>query len=129
MKDIIIDRINELKFYTESNIKNLANSKIPYRVDLNPIEKYSYRLDGKIYNPAVEFSKILVSQDLPYTNIPNSTSNTYILSFQDAVLQKDIYPILLFINGKFIKWSDITLVKDDFYSYLIIKNMKEKFIH
>jgi len=125
MKDIIIDRINELKFYTESNIKNLANSKIPYRVDLNPIEKYSYRLDGKIYNPAVEFSKILVSQDLPYTNIPNSTSNTYILSFQDAVLQKDIYPILLFINGKFIKWSDITLVKDDFYSYLIIKNMKD----
>lgn len=123
MKNIIVDRINELKHYTKDNIQNLAKGNIPYRANLELLEKYSYRLDGADYKPPLEYSKIFVSQVLPYTN-SSSTEEIYTLPFKDAVEQQDIYPILLFINGKFIKWSDITLVKDFFYSYLIVQNMK-----
>ena len=64
-----------------------------------------------------------MSIELPYTSIENSLPNVYSIPFKEAVEAKDIYPLLIFINGKFIKWSDITLVKDVFYSYLIIANI------
>jgi len=124
MKDIIVDRINSLKHYTKNNIQELSKANIPYLSDIKLIEQYSYRLEGKTY-VCPSNCKIFMSMNLPYSSIPNSTDNTYSMSFLEAVNYKDIFPILLFINGKFIKWSDITLIKDSFYSYLIVNEIDD----
>ena len=90
MKDIIVDRINSLKHYTKNNIQELSKANIPYLSDIKLIEQYSYRLEGKTY-VCPSNCKIFMSMNLPYSSIPNSTDNTYSMSFLEAVNYKDIF--------------------------------------
>ena len=49
----------------------------------------------------------------------------FIDSMANLVMNKEIRPFILFIGGRAIKWSDMVIVRDWFYTYAIIKNIQE----
>lgn len=127
MSNKIIDTINNLTYYTGSLIKDIANDLNPHISKKIIIERQQqYSLDNVIYYPAVDKSMVFLVKNLPYTytNI-NDNEKTFSMTFKDAVEQGYVYPVLFFLDNTFIRWSEITLIKDYNYSFIIIEKYKE----
>lgn len=125
MDQRIIDQINKLRNSTSDYLKEVSESKVPFisnSIYLSERQKFSFR--GKSYPSPKINSMIFLVQNIPYTNLStNKKEYTFQKPFYDAILDHDIFPFLLFLDKKFIKWSDITLIRDNHYSYLMIDNI------
>jgi hypothetical protein len=67
---------------------------------------------------------LFLAENLPFTM--QLTEHMLVEGFQSLVDRKALLPILIFINGRLIKWSRITVVNNCKYSYLLIKDMIER---
>lgn len=120
MKKNIIDSIENLKCYTHSSISNIQKANIPSLYNLNLERRYSFITHGFTHNIIQESALIYVSNNIPFRT--NQNRHTYADTLENLVNKKEILPFLLFINREFVKWSDIIIIKDCKYSYLIIPN-------
>lgn len=125
----IEDKINELRFLTRDNLKSIELAHIPYAYYLNYKNVTKFDFDGKIYDYTEELKDtnnskhIILVHNLPFSF--NSRNNiTYIDKAYNLIEIGEMIPFLLFVNGKLIKLSDITVIRNYRYSYLEINNIE-----
>ena len=119
--DYMSDIVDEARRHTDSNVIKTSNSQLPKFIDLNYniIRNGKYRYDGNI---VTDNEHIIIKVDnvkVRSSYISTKKDFTFNMSLEDAVKDK-IFPIILFIDGKHVRWFNIRLVNDTRYMYLLI---------
>lgn len=114
----IIDSIESLKPFTNSSIMNVQNANIPTKYDLHLERRYSFNTHGFRHSNFSEKSLVFLSDNIPFTT--NQKRHTYADTLDNLVKSNEVLPFILFFNHEFIKWSNILILKDCKYSYIII---------
>ena len=118
-----IDRIEELRHNTYSNINELQTNLCPMVKNIYLNYQFEYWYDGYKYNLWEDDTHIYAVNEIPYC-YDNDIKNTV---FRDTLInlveQDKVWPFLLFINGAVIKWSNIEIIHDYDYSYMRINNI------
>ena len=113
--------IQDLIHHTFDAIQDIQMAGTPVQYDIQPFKQHEYMFDGaKFYNNTWG-TQIFSCTNLPYDK-RRCVKEAYIDSVANMVANQEIRPFLIFLNGKAIPWSDITIVRDWSYSYLIIEN-------
>lgn len=123
MNNNIIKEIEKLKLSTSTNISQISSAKVPTLADIEMERRYSFKVHGFFHSFQKENSMLFVVKGLPFTH--NKQRHVYHDSLENMVNNKEMYPFLLFINNKFIKWSKIEIINDCKYTYLLINNFME----
>lgn len=119
----LIDRVEELKRTTYSDITEMQTNLCPMIKDIYLNYQFEYWYDGYRYNLWEDDMHVYACNELPWC-YDNEIRNTV---FQDTldnlIYQEKVWPMLLFVNGCVIKWSDIQVFHDYDYTYLKIHNI------
>ena len=114
--------VDEAKQHTDETIANVSKSLLPYFIDLQYsfIRNQRYRYNNEtIHDENHLIMKVEgIKNKRYYVNSKNES--IYRMNVWDAVKRDVIYPFILFINGYHVKWSDITIVRDIRYTYLLL---------
>lgn len=116
----IIDRIEELRVNTLTNIENFQRAKIPVIYELEIERKYSFDTHGFFHSAYDDTWLLYTCRNLPFS--VNLKRHVFSDSLENMVNNKEIQPFLLFIDHKLVKWSDITIIKDCNFAYILIMN-------
>lgn len=121
----VIATVESLIHNTTGRIKDVQSNLIPYYNKGLIKHVNEYRMFNVPYMAETAYQTIILVGDLKYTNTatPQKYRGVYKVNMMDVIKDNLIHPFLLFINGKFIKWSDIEIVNDVNYSYLIANNV------
>jgi len=117
--DKIIKKIEDLRHNTNLVLKEVQECKVPALYKMTAEVQQTYFIDGQefVYNDG---RLILLIKNLPiYYNLKRTIFTDYIANM---VTGKELHPFLIFLNGKFIKWSNIKLVHDFKDRYILIEN-------
>ena len=118
----IIDRMEELRLSTLTNIENIQRAKIPVVYELQIERKYSFDTHGFFHSAYDETWLLYTCRNLPFSS--NLKRHVFSDSLENMVNNKEIQPFLIFIDHKLVKWSDIMIIKDCNFAYLLIMNNK-----
>ena len=117
-----VKTVEDLRHNTVSMIKDVQSNMIPFWLDGTIKKVQYYRMNGVPY-ALTPRQTIIHVENLRYKDLIKPTNDPVYKEIMIDLMNKNrIYPFLLFINNKFIKWSDITIVKDVYYSYIIADN-------
>ncbi len=114
--------IEDLIHNTSHMIKSMQIATCPSIYDIKPFHKYLYKYDGKEYQVSQSNTQIYMCANIPYIK-KRDFKSIYIDSMANLVESGDVIPFMLFIGGRAIRWSDITIVRDWEYSYIILSNV------
>jgi len=114
--------IESLRPFTSLSLYDEQSSKSPRLVNLGLVYQKSYYLDGKEYVTYENNSIVFMVKELPLDY--KLKDIMFKENMINAVLNKKCLPFLLFIDGKFIKWSNIEIIHDTYYNYIKIYNIK-----
>lgn len=117
-----------LKHHTYSVLNDIQKSKCPCYYDLRAIKTNKYTYDGFELEITENYVSIFSSKNLPFIK-KKEYQPLDIRSLASMVADETIYPFLLFINGRCIKWSDITIIRDWHESYIMIENMNDDTVY
>lgn len=122
-----IDKVEELKHHTKTNIDDIQAQCCPMVKDVYLHYQFEYWYEGYRYNIWEDDVQLYAVKEIPYC-YDNETKN---VSFQgkmiDLVDQDKVWPFLLFVNGHVVPWSKITIIRDYDYSYLRIDGEKDDY--
>lgn len=119
----VIDTIEELKHHTSTFIDNIQKAKVPTLYKLEIERRYSYESHGEYNSIYQEDAILFLCHNLPFNvSIADITNHQFRYTMQEIVDLGLLRPFMLFIDNKFIKWSDIEIVNDCKYSYILISN-------
>ena len=125
MEERIIDRMFELRSMSSEYSKKEKIFKVPSIYDMKMYIRDYYNYLGKEYKVSILKNTIFFTENIPYTfGSLKKEEYTFIKTLDEAVKDQDVFPFLLFMNGKFIKWSNITIVRDTNFSFIIIKDTR-----
>lgn len=116
--------VEKLKHHTTHMIEDMQAAGAPNIYDIMPVKKFSYKYDGYEYPIKTSNTQIYILKNMPYIKKRDFRS-IFMDSMANLVLNKEIRPFILFIGGRAIKWSDIVIVRDWYYTYAIIQNIQE----
>ena len=126
----INQRIEELKPTTETSILTRQRYLVPSFIDLSPKLVWdAYYIAGDRFTITGDFKFALRISNLPYIedNINKRETPYFIDNLKNMVDNNEIHPILIFYNNRFIPWSRISLVRDIYASYILLKKLSRKF--
>lgn len=114
--------VDEARQHTDTTIANVSASLLPYFVDLryNIVRTNRYRYDNET---VIDDSHMIIKvEGIRTKSTPGNFKREAIfrMNVWEAVIQDKIFPFVMFLDGKHVKWSDITIVKDTRYTYLLI---------
>ena len=121
LKQEMIDVIEELRSYSNDITNGYLKVALPtIQRDFEFTRKTRFNdshnlLKGQF---SLQENTMLLTYDIPYTSYQHK--NSYMGRLDDLFRRNLVYPFLLFMDGKFIKWSDIYILKDCRYSYIIL---------
>ena len=116
--------VEKLKHHTYRALEDVQESKCPCYYDLMASRVYQYSYDANYYDIDDNGVQIYLCKNLPFVK-KKEYKPLDIRCMADMVRDDTIKPFMLFINGKAIKWSNITIIRDWHESFLIISNMDE----
>lgn len=116
--------VDKLKHHTTTYIEDMQRCLSPVLFNLDYCKRFSYRYDGYDYPIRFSNTQIFMCNNIPYIKKRKSRS-LFIESMAQLVANEEIQPFLIFIDGKVVRWSDITIVRDWEYSYIILNNTPE----
>lgn len=122
MKTLLPKYADKLIHHTTHMIEDMQEAHIPVAYDLNTTKKFEFVFDGDTYPIRELRTQIYMSNRMPYIR-KNKHISIHIDSMANMVKNEEIKPFLLFIDGKAIKWSNMTIVRDWNYSFIIISNI------
>ena len=141
MSNIVYNRVDNLRQRTKTVVSNTQVAKSPALYSLINERRYSFKTHGfyhSIYSddqpsPTITINgkqidlhkndMLFVVHNLPYTL--KKTRHVYADSMENMVNNKEIKPFLLFIEDTFIKWSDMMIINDCKYGYILVINHPE----
>lgn len=119
--EVVIDRVEELRQCTSSKINKIQQSRVPTFGDIVLYGKFKYKYDGEQQWVRDMSYQCYLAFNIPYVNIMDENKNfIFIENMVTCITRKWVYPFILFIQGKFIPWTNIIIVKDYYYTYLLI---------
>lgn len=121
----VINTVESLIHNTTRRIRDVQSNLIPF-FNTGTIKKVdAYRMFNIPYAVENENQTIILVADLRFRNTanPQKDRNVFKKSMLTLINDEIIQPFLLFINNKFVKWSDIEIVNDVNYSYIIANNV------
>ena len=121
----VINTVESLVHNTTSRIKDVQSNLIPFYNKGLIKEVNSFRMNNVPYMAESDTQTVLLVGDLKYKNTPTPQKykGVYRYSMMDAISNELIHPFMLFVDNKFIKWSDIEIVNDVHYSYILANNV------
>lgn len=121
MDQRVINTVESLIHNTTGRIKDVQSNLIPFFNKGSITNVDSYRMFNVPYMAESEYQTILRVSDLKFKNTatPQKYRGVFKYPMQELFDENIIHPFLLFVNGKFIKWSNIQIVSDVHYSYII----------
>ena len=117
--------VERLKQHTLSALTTSQTLGIPYYGDLQLSKRKSYWYDGVEYPAQNAMTQIYLVNNLPYIN-QRFHRPLMIDSMVNLVKNQEILPFLLFIDGKCIRWTNMAIIRDYHYSYIVISNIPDK---
>lgn len=122
MNEYIKNQIYTLKNNTINKLDSIQRYRIPALLDfikLTPIREYSF--EGDYYRIYDDYTKFFIINNLILGIKARGKETCYVDSFSNLVKDGYIMPFLLFIDNKAVKWSNMTIVNDYNYTFLIVK--------
>lgn len=116
--------VDKLRHHTTHMIEDMQAAGAPNIYDIQAVKKFSYKYDAYEFPIRTSNTQIYMLKNMPY-NKKRDFKSIFIDSMANLVINKEIRPFLLFIGGRVIKWSDIVIIRDWFYTYAVIKNIQE----
>lgn len=123
MDQSLIDRIEELRRTTYSDVTEMQRNLCPMIKDVYLNYQFEYWYNGYKYNLWEDDMHVYACNELPWcydNEIKNVVFND---TLYNLIYQEKIWPMLLFVNGQVIKWSNIQVFHDYNYTYLKIHNI------
>lgn len=117
----IVNSIEDIKPYANSTIQKYQTSVIPAMYDMTLERRYSFDIHGVYHSSYRSDCLLYVSNDIPFTS--NQKRHVYAGTLDKLVASGEVSPLLVFVNGKFIKWTDVIIIKDCKYAYIMICNV------
>lgn len=121
---LIPQYVDKLRHHTINMIDDMQKALSPTYFNIQPTKRYGYKYDGYDYPLRLPNTQIFMCKNIPY--IKKRNDSIFIESMATLVKNEDIVPFILFLNGKAIKWSDIIIIRDWFFSYIVINNNSDK---
>ena len=119
-----IDRIEALRHNTYSRIIELQKNLCPMIKEVHLKNVYYYWHDGYRYNLWEDDTQLYEIKELPFCYDNELRNVSFIDTLDNLVLQDKVWACLFFIDGTAIKWSDITVIHDNTYTYIKVANYK-----
>ena len=113
--------VEELKHHTLDAINDIQVAGTPQIYDVGAYKQFEYTFDGFKYPNNTWGTQIFSCTNLPWDK-RHCVAKIYIDSLANCIKKQEMRPILFFLNGKAIPWSDCTIVRDWSYCYLLIAN-------
>lgn len=112
-------RIALLEAETDSVNRDVEDSLIPYFTKGNIKRQFNYHFNGKEYKN--KFHELVFATDMARFRITPRFMNRAVQGTVTALVKlKVIQPFLLFVNNRFVKWSNIVVKYDARTTYLCI---------
>lgn len=115
--------VDKLRHHTTHMIEDMQVAGAPNIYDIMAVKKFYYKYNGYEYPITTSNTQIYAIKNMPYLKRKDRT--IFIDSMANLVINKEIRPFILFVAGKAIKWSNMVVVKDWYYTYIIIKDIQE----
>ena len=114
--------VDELRHHTLGMINDIQISGVPTVYDIQPTQTFRYTFEGNEY-PIREWGTLIFScMNLPFTK-HKCIHKPYIDGLINMIEEKELRPVIFFINGKAIPWSKCTIIRDWSYNYLMISDI------
>ena len=123
MNENLNNEISNLRRNTRNVIRQLNIGKIPTFINVDLVREYSWKQHGFYYSMYKDDSMLFCATGLPYT--PNQKRHSFMETLDKLIENQEMRPFLLFLGGKFIKWSDILVIKTHAYTYLLASHFIE----
>ena len=121
MNSNVENTIENLRHYTKSYTDELDKCFVPIKYDLVTEQQYTYILHGIEYHNFDRHSTLILAKKIPFTY--GYIDHNYEKPLVDLINEDLVQPFLLFLNGKFVKWSDMTLIRDCNFDYIKIEGI------
>lgn len=118
---VLPEYVDELRHHTMSAIQDIQIAGTPTLHEVGAYKQHEYTFDGVEYINNTWGTQIFSCTNLPFDK-RRCFKKAYIDSIAHLVERQEMRPILLFLNGRAIKWSDCTIVRDWSYTYVVINN-------
>lgn len=121
----IIQSIEELRPLSNNLIDNNLRVNVPTKVKFDYIKKNKFNDTHRLLKGAFSLQDctLLLTYDIPFNS--NKINVSYMDTLNNLIRKNMIYPFLFFINRVFINWSNIYIIKDCRYSYILLPKHKE----
>lgn len=119
----IIDIIEELRPLSNDLTDNNLRVNVPTLLrNFSSLKKEYFQDSHRVLLSKFSLQEctLLLTSDIPFSTFQNKPS--YMERLDILVKNNYVYPFLFFVNGEFIKWSDIYILRDCRYSYILIKD-------
>lgn len=116
--------VDKLRHHTVTYIEDMQKCLSPVLFDLGYCKRFSYRYDGYDYPIRFSNTQIFMCNNIPYID-KRKPRSLMIEPMTTLVANQEVQPFLIFIDGKVVKWSDMTIVRDWEFSYIILSNTPE----
>lgn len=116
--------VDKLRHHTTHMIEDMQTCLSPVLFNLDYCKRFSYRYDGYDYPIRFSNTQIFMCNNIPYIKKRKSRS-LFIEPMARLVANEEVQPFLVFLDGKVVKWSDMLIVRDWEYSYIILSNTPE----
>lgn len=117
--------VDKLRHHTTHMIEDMQVAGAPNVYDIMAVKKFSYRFDAYEFPIRTSNTQIYMLKNMPYIK-KRDFKSIFIDSMANLVMNKEIRPFILFLGGRAIKWSNMVIIRDWFYTYVVIKNIEEK---
>lgn len=113
--------VDKLRHHTTHMIRDMQKALKPQYFNIEPVKRYGYQYNGYDYPLRVSKTQMFMCKNIPYIG-KRKDNSIFIESMTTLIENEELTPFLLFLDGQAIKWSDVTIVRDWYFSYIIINN-------
>lgn len=113
---------DKLIHHTTHMIEDMQEAHVPVSYDLKAQKMFSYYFYSVEIPIRTLNTQVYLCHNLPYMRKQDSDS-IFIDSMANLVDKGTIKPFIMFIDGKAIKWSNMTIVHNWEYDYVVISNI------
>lgn len=117
--------VERLRHHTTHMIEDMQKALKPQYFNIEPCKRYGYQYDGYDYPLRMPKTQMFMCKNIPFIG-KRKDNSIFIESMSTLVENEEITPFLLFLNGKAIKWSDMTIIRDWYFSFIIISNNSDE---
>lgn len=114
--------VDKLRHHTTHMIEDIQVAGAPNMYDIMATKKFAYKYDGYEYPITSSNTQIYMVKNMPFIK-KRENKSIFIDSMANLVSNKEIRPFVLFVGGKAVKWSNMVIVRDWYYTYIVIKNI------